>query len=169
MSQSQHSSPAPRASQPDEALASTQRSSAAARTSQSASYKANTPLEESYDPGNSTTTREGFEAWMASPITGDILEVPGIDGRNKELLSFPGEKEDGVGSTFELFGKFLLFKTPGISTAEHCNRFWFWLKSKGVVSHRSAIVQACAERLETMMPGIYDREVYNRKNVEVTH
>lgn len=69
-----------------------------------------------------------------------------------------------------------------IDCAAHCDAFWFWLKSKGINSYRryavcyilsiidmegaanqpwicvhySGIVMAIAEKVNTMLPGIYD-------------
>lgn len=38
----------------------------------------------------------------------------------------------------------------------HCDSFWHWLKSKGINSYRSGIVMAVAEKVNTMIHGIYD-------------
>jgi len=48
-----------------------------------------------------------------------------------------------------------------VSSVEHCEKFWFWLQFVGVSSHRSAIVRAIAEKVNTMMPGIYDASAYD--------
>jgi hypothetical protein len=39
---------------------------------------------------------------------------------------------------------------------EHTEKFWQWLKNKGVSAHRSAIVKAVAEKAANFFPGIYD-------------
>ena len=43
---------------------------------------------------------------------------------------------------------------------EHMEKFWYFLKDKGIKSHRSAIVKAIGEKTNTMMPGIYDASIY---------
>jgi hypothetical protein len=70
-----------------------------------------------------------------------------------------------VVNTYQLIAKFLSFKgadTSGntIQTVEHCDRFWYWLKDVGIVSHRSGVVNAIAEKCNTWIPGIYDSDQY---------
>jgi hypothetical protein len=48
-----------------------------------------------------------------------------------------------------------------IECAQHCDAFWFWLKSKGITAYRSGIVMAIAEKVNTMLPGIYDAAEFN--------
>lgn len=115
-----------------------------------------TRVVEGYDPAHSTTTPEALQQWLNTPIQEDITIVPGIGPASKAQLAVATDKEEGVFTTYELLGKFLTLKGPGVSPVEHCDRFWFWLKSKGISSHRSAIVQAVAERIDFMMPGVYD-------------
>jgi hypothetical protein len=40
-------------------------------------------------------------------------------------------------------------------------KVWYWLQEKGISSHRSGIVRCLAEKLNSMMPGIYDASEYN--------
>lgn len=40
-----------------------------------------------------------------------------------------------------------------VDTVEHCDKFWYWLQSKGINSNRSAIVNAIAEKVNTWIPG----------------
>lgn len=49
-----------------------------------------------------------------------------------------------------------MFKGNGVKTQENCDEMWRWLQEKGVNSHRSGIVNAIAEKLNTMMPGVFD-------------
>ena len=112
--------------------------------------------DEGYNPDRSTTTTEALRAWLAAPITGNLLEVPGIGEGNVLKLATANNGGDPICTSYELFGKFFLLKSPGVLPVEHCDRFWFWLKGKGIISHRAAIVQACAEKLNLMMPGLYD-------------
>lgn len=57
--------------------------------------------------------------------------------------------------------QFLMLKGPddedhSVSCMEHTEKFWQWLKNKGVSAHRSAIVKAVAEKAANFFPGIYD-------------
>ncbi len=51
-----------------------------------------------------------------------------------------------------------------VSSEEHCQKFWHWLQYVGISSHRSAIVKAVAEKMNTMLPGIYDASAYDENN-----
>ena len=48
-----------------------------------------------------------------------------------------------------------------VEPGEHVQRFWHWLAEKGIKAHRSAIVRAIAEKMNQMMPGIYDVDIYD--------
>jgi len=47
-----------------------------------------------------------------------------------------------------------------VESVEHMEKFWWYLKQKGISSHRSGIVRAIAEKVNTMLPGIYDASEY---------
>ncbi len=49
-----------------------------------------------------------------------------------------------------------MLKGADTTTQEHCDAFWRWLDSRGINSHRAGIVKAIAEKVNVMMPGIYD-------------
>lgn len=57
-------------------------------------------------------------------------------------------------------GKFLMFKGANCSQTECCDQFFGWLKSIGVNTHREAVVQAMAEKINLMCPGFYNEESY---------
>ena len=66
-----------------------------------------------------------------------------------------GDPDSAITNTFQLIGKFLSLKgsVEGgglIGSVEHMERFWFFLEGRGVHSHRSAIVLAIAEKVNTM-------------------
>lgn len=57
--------------------------------------------------------------------------------------------------------QFLMLKGPDdgetkVECPEHCDKFWFWLQQKNISSHRSAIVKAIAEKVNRLIPGIYE-------------
>ncbi|CAN0415243.1 unnamed protein product, partial [Hapterophycus canaliculatus] len=69
-----------------------------------------------------------------------------------------GEGDDCVTNTYQLIGKFLALRGPDktdfkVDSMEHCDKFWYWLKSKGIHACRSMIVYAIAEKVNTWIPG----------------
>ena len=105
--------------------------------------------------------------FIHAPITGDLSEVPGIGPATKKSLATleSDDPNSSVTTTFQLIGKFLSLKSTNgdgevIGSVEHMEKFWYWLQSKGVVAHRGAIVKAVAEKMNTMMPGLYDESAY---------
>ncbi len=48
-----------------------------------------------------------------------------------------------------------------VESYEHCEKFWYWLAAKGIRSHRSAIVKAIAQKVNGIMPGVYDASLYD--------
>ena len=47
-----------------------------------------------------------------------------------------------------------------VETRVHMEKFWYWLQEKGISSHRSGIVRCIAEKMNGVMPGIYDASEY---------
>ena len=47
-----------------------------------------------------------------------------------------------------------------VESLEHCEKFWYWLQDKGISAHRSAIVKAIAMKVNGLLPGVYDQDVY---------
>lgn len=97
-------------------------------------------------------------------LTGDLSEVPGIGPAAIKKLA-EGEDDDKITNTFQLIGKFLMLKGPDedeekVTTREHMEKFWYFLQEKGISSHRSGIVRCIAEKVNGMMPGIYDASEY---------
>ena len=92
--------------------------------------------EEGYDPRKSKVSDSTMETFRSDPIKGDITEVPGIGPATKEKLA-EGEGDDRITNTYQLFGKFLMLKGPDIDghkveSYEHTEKFWFFLKNKGI-------------------------------------
>lgn len=108
-----------------------------------------------------------MEAWRSSRITGDLTEVPGIGPAAVNKLKEADLGPDQITNTFQLFGKFLMLKGPGhgdetqVEPIEHTQKFWEFLKNRGISSHRSAIVRAIAEKSATFFNGIYDANDYD--------
>lgn len=53
-----------------------------------------------------------------------------------------------------------------VESFEHCEKFWFWLQAKGISSHRSAIVKAIAQKVNGLLPGVYDPDLYDDEEDE---
>lgn len=108
-----------------------------------------------------------MEAWRSAQITGDLTEVPGIGPAAIKRLSDSDEGSDRITNTFQLFGKFLMLKGPGhgeeimVEPVEHTQKFWEYLKNRGIAAHRSAVVRAIAEKSATFFNGIYDANDYD--------
>jgi hypothetical protein len=117
-----------------------------------------------YDPRKSKVSASTSEKWNSSAVTGDLTEVPGIGPAAVKNLAFDEQDRphERVTNTYQLFGVYLTMKGPddtehgAVTSFEHNERFWQWLKAKGVVSHRSAIVKAVAEKCATFFADFYD-------------
>lgn len=62
--------------------------------------------------------------------------------------------------------QFLMLKGPDsddnkVESMEHCEKFWYWLQDKGISAHRSAIVKAIAMKVNGLLPGVYDPDLYD--------
>jgi hypothetical protein len=100
-----------------------------------------------------------FTQFMEKTITGDLIEVPGIDVDAADKLV--DGAEPGT-NTWQLFGKFLTMKgidsvdadhADGnrVSCAEHYQRFYEFLTDKGISTRRSStICQAVAEKVSSV-------------------
>ena len=121
-------------------------------------------MNELYDPEKSRISEDALADFLRSILTGDLTEVPGISRCAIRKLAAGDEK---ITNTFQLIGKFLLFKTSInktdeiIDSKQHCNAFCNWLKLKGIQSYRSDIVMCIAEKTNTMIPGMYDAYDFN--------
>ncbi len=96
----------------------------------------------------STKTQALF---IRKEFCGDLLldNIPGIKEGAIEKLHAAG-----ITTTFQLFAKFLSLKGVGVSSSEHCELFFEWLKSIGINSHRSSIVAAIADKCSVLFTGL---------------
>jgi hypothetical protein len=104
-----------------------------------------------------------MDKWRTEPVTGDLNEVPGIGAAAIKKLA---ECDDRITNTYQLFGKYLLLKGPDlkghkVQSMEHNEKFWYFLKSTGIVVHRSAIVKAIAEKAATFFRDIVSDKAAN--------
>lgn len=111
----------------------------------------------------SKVSEGAMETWRSSPVTGDLLEVPGIGPAAVKKLA---ECPDRITNSYQLFGKYLMLKGPDVKghkvqSMEHNEKFWYFLKNTGIAAHRSAIVKAIAEKSATFF-----RDIVSAKTCE---
>jgi len=116
-----------------------------------------------YDPSRSQVKNDALARFIQAPLTGDLSEIPGIGPIAKERLA-----EQDITTSFALIGKFLSLKGEGVSTREHCDKFFIWLRDTGISSHRNGIVRCIAEKVDTMFPGIYNPADFHDSNYTET-
>jgi hypothetical protein len=122
--------------------------------------------EEGYDPRKSKVSDERMDIWRAGTVTGDLLEVPGIGPAAKAKLADDPMITCRITNTYQLIGQYLMLKGPDedgqtVSVGETNKKFWFFLKMKGISSHRSAIVLAISEKVASFFTGFYDANAYD--------
>jgi hypothetical protein len=127
------------------------------------------------DPRESKVPASTSAQWDSSGVTGVLTNVPGVDTITAGSLAFDelSRPHERVTNTYHLFGVYLTLKGPDdtlhgpIGSYEHNERFYQWLKVKGIVSHRSAIVKAVAEKCATFFAGdFYDANIYEEEEEE---
>ena len=106
-----------------------------------------------FDPRNSIIGEQTLANWLRKPITGDLEEVPGVGPKIKEVLKsgefkcnqsynfvslyfvaclvnlhfFHNTFVVGVTNTYQLLGKYLMFKSGTMQ--EHQDAMFNWLRS----------------------------------------
>lgn len=103
-----------------------------------------------FDVNKSRISDDSLATFLASPITEDIMSVPGIGVANAPKL-----KEEHIETTFQLLGLFLTLKGIDMTSEQHCDAFWFYLQSLGINGQRSGIVHCIAEKANLLIPGIF--------------
>ena len=108
-----------------------------------------------FDANRSQVSEDQLAKFLAEDVREDVTSIPGIGPAAAKTLAKSDERDSAVLTTYQLFGKFLSLRGPGMTTEEHCDAFWQWLALKGINSHRSGIVLAVAEKLDIAFPGLY--------------
>jgi hypothetical protein len=104
-----------------------------------------------------------MNTWLHQPIPidGDLMRVPGIGPKHKEHFMSCKDGKTCIKNIWCLFGFYLSIKEEGVSSIEHNERFFVWLKeNQGIKDHRHSIVEAVASRMEMHFPGFYDAKYY---------
>jgi hypothetical protein len=112
-----------------------------------------------------------LEEFVQGQITGDLTEVPGIGPAAVKLLSQHENQHLRITNTYQLIGQYLMLKGPEdggekVDCYAHNDKFWYWLKSRGISSHRSGVVQAIARKCNSFMTGLYDPTIYESDDEE---
>lgn len=104
-----------------------------------------------FDPEKSRVSADSMAEWISGEIREDIEAVPGVGPAAKGKLA-----KAGVDNTYQLIGKFLMLKGTDMSVQEHCDAFLQFIIDSGISHYRHGIVLAVAEKVNTMIPGIFD-------------
>lgn len=102
-----------------------------------------------------------MELWRTEPVNGSLEQVPGLGPASIRKLKDAEDGDTQITNTYQLIGHYLMLKGPdtdeGPVSIELTNqKFWYWLKSRGISAHRSAIVLAIYEKVATFFPGFYN-------------
>jgi hypothetical protein len=113
---------------------------------------------EGYDPTKSKVSNNTMEVWKNADVKGDLKQVPGIGAAAVDKLGAADvEENERITNTHQLIGKYLMLKGPGDVTFSELNqKFWYFLKAKGITAHRSAIVLAISDKVSAFFPGFHD-------------
>ncbi|GAX10227.1 hypothetical protein FisN_3Lh424 [Fistulifera solaris] len=123
--------------------------------------------ETGYDPKRSKVNKDKLDEFVQRDIKGDLEEVPGIGPAAVKKLAEPdAQGNPGITTTYQLIGAYLSLKNSECDPVSHNDYFWYWLKEKGISSHRSGIVQCIAKKCNSFMPGLYDPSMYESDDEE---
>lgn len=112
--------------------------------------------------------------WMTAVVSGDLREVPGI---GEAAVAKLGSLDEPITNFYMLLGHYLKLKGPDTFNKEtgevetvdimvHNDKFWLFLKEAGITAHRSAIVKAVAMKANSLLPGLYDPNLYEEDDEE---
>lgn len=84
--------------------------------------------------------------WVRAPVSGELTQIPGVGARSKAAL-----QEEGINTTFQLFGKFLSMKDVGVSPVELVDNFFGFINSVMPQNkYKHSVVRAIAEKIDLM-------------------
>lgn len=105
-----------------------------------------------FDPNRSRVNDDTLAMFLSGPLVEDLSSVPGVGPSTVEYL-----KEDNITTSFQLVGAFLRVCDKGMTTQQRTDAFWFYLQALKVPGGtRSTIVKSIAEKVNLMIPGLYD-------------
>ncbi len=104
---------------------------------------------EGFDKNRSQVSADSLAKFLQNDLVEDITSVPGIGKAAKTKLA-----TSKVLTSYQLIGVFLSLREPGMTSDQHCDAMWYWLKATGIDSYRAGIVHSLAEKVSLMIPGI---------------
>lgn len=104
-----------------------------------------------FDVNKSRVSENALATFLASPLTGDLQEVPGVGPTTQMLLM-----EKGINNTYQLIGTFLIQLEMDDTPQQKMDKFWEYLKECGINSFRSGITHAIGEKISIMFPSMFD-------------
>ena len=57
----------------------------------------------------------------------------------------------------------MMLKAHGLGCVDVTNRFYLWLKARGIKSGRNSVTEAIAEKCNVMCPGLYNKDLFVHK------
>lgn len=90
-----------------------------------------------YDPAASRMRADTLDDFLKAPLTGDLVEVPGIGNDTKQKL-----QAHQVLNTHQLIGVYL--------REGSVNAFYTWLQAVGVRAHRNTVVRCISEKTQML-------------------
>lgn len=108
-----------------------------------------------FDINRSRISQDTLAEFLAAPLVKDLSTVPGVGPATIERLG-----TDGITTTHQLIGAYLRVCDVDFDSKQRTDAFWFYLQGLKVPGGtRSTIVHAIAERVNIMIPGIYEEDV----------
>lgn len=103
-----------------------------------------------YSPEKSRMTAEQELDWSQLELDGSLQQVPGIGKKTIETLGnyVDGDFPSGIRTVWQLFGVFLLLKSPAVEAEEHLVAFYAFFSNLGCPpAHLNTLVQAVAVKM----------------------
>lgn len=105
-----------------------------------------------------------MEKWRLEKVTGNLSDVPGIGPAAIKTFANDPDETTRITNTHQLIGQYLLLKGPDddesrtgpVTIRELNQKFWYYLKAKGITAHRSAIVLAIYLKVASFFPDLSD-------------
>jgi len=123
-------------------------------------------MSDGFDINKSKISDAQLATFLASEIDENLRTVPGIGKEAERLLALECEGEPAITTTHQLIGRFLTLRGVGMTSVQHLDAFWFYLKLRGIKSYRSGIVHAIGEKINLMIPGTFSLDTIQEDEEE---
>lgn len=103
-----------------------------------------------FDINRSRVGKDKLSEFLMAPLSNDLNDIPGVGPSTIEKL-----KQFDIYNPYQLVGCFLRVCGENMTSEEHLDAFWYYLKVLNVPGGtRSTIVHAISEKVYTLMPSI---------------